>query len=359
MKERIRLGIVGCGVIGRFHADAAANDPGIHLVAVADLDGAKARELATAFDVPHVYRSGAKLVTDDKIDAVVLALVTGMRARTANAALRAGKHVLLEKPPAMNAGQIRRYMKQQGGLVVGCCSSRLSFLDGARVARDVVVRGELGAIRIVRCRGLSAVAPVNPDRSPPPWRVSHALNGGGFLVNWGVYDLDYLMYVTGWQLEPETVLAQTWPIARELAEGRVHPDSDAENHAVLFIRCRNGEVITLERGEAVTMQSDTAWQITGESASLRLRMTGPYDDPVVVKDEVDFVNGLRSIPVLEEPGDNVQHQMPVRDFCAAIREARQPRTDLPKALVIQKVLDAAYASARSGRAVRIKPEPVS
>ena len=351
--KSVKIGIVGCGIIGRLHAAAAAQDPDIDLVALADLDQARARALAEEFDVPDVYSSGRALIDRGEVDAVVLALITGQRSRVACHALRHEKHVLLEKPPALNAAQIRRYMSLQGDRVVGCCSARLSFLDGARAAREIVARGELGEIRVVRCRGISAIGPVNEGWTPPAWRVSHKLNGGGFLVNWGVYDLDYLMHVTDWQLEPETVLAQAWPIAEPYAAGRVHPASDAENHVILHIRCRNGAVIVLERGEAVAMQDENCWQVTGEHASLHLQMTGTGDAPTVILDRADPATGLTTETVLENPGVDVQHQMPIRDFAAAIREGRQPQTDLQKALRIQQILDAVYRSARSGRAVRV------
>ena len=349
----VRLGIVGCGVIGRHHITAAAADDGVDLVAVADLDESLASDAASKFDVPKTFSSGAKLIDDPEIDAVVLAVITGVRAPLAYRALRRGKHVLLEKPPAMNAGQIRRYMKLQGDRVVACCSSRYSFLDGAREARRVFESGALGEIRLVRCRGISSVAPHRADWQPPPWRVSHRLNGGGYLVNWGVYDLDYLMHVTAWALEPEIVLAQAWPIAPHLAKGRVATDSDAETHIALFIRCRNGTAIMFERGESVGMQTEDAWQITGERASLRLRMVPSGEGPVVALDTARADTGLETEVILEDPGESLEHTKPVGDFAAAIREGRPPQTDLRKALIIQKIVDAAYRSARNGRAVSL------
>ena len=354
--KKIRLGVIGCGVIGRHHLAAAAGDSGIELTAVADLDEKLAADAAEKFDVPNVCGGGATLIDRPDVDAVVLAVITGVRAPLAYRALRRGKHVLLEKPPAMNAGQLRRIMKLQGGLVVGCCSSRLSFLDGAQAARRVVQRGDLGDIRLVRCRGISPVTARREGFQPPAWRVSRRLNSGGYLVNWGVYDLDYLMHVTGWTLEPETVLAQTWPIAPALAEGRVAPGSDAETHAAIFIRCRSGAAIMFERGEAVTMQGENTWQITGERGSLRLRMVLSGEGPVVTLDTANPETGLETKVILEDPGEDIQHSMPVRDFAAAIREKRPPHTDLRKALVIQKIFDAAYRSARSGRAVRVRPD---
>ena len=349
----IRLGIIGCGVIGTHHAQSAAGDEAIELAAVADLNGDAARRVADDFQVPTVYRDAAELIADPDIDAVVLALVTGVRTPIALEALRVGKHVLLEKPPAMSAADLRQMQARQGDRVIACCSSRKSFLDGAERARGVVESGALGDLRVVWCRCIGAVSPVPEGHTPPPWRVSRKLNGGGYLVNWGVYDLDYLMHVTAWQLTPRTVLAQTWPIAPALAVGRVDPASDAENHVMALIRCQNGAVIILERGEAVAMREESAWQITGTRASLRLTMDHREGEPVVVLDEADPEQGLRTTTLLEDPGEDRQHVMPVRDFAAAIREGRPPRTDLTKAIVIQEIIDAIYRSADTAEAVDV------
>jgi predicted dehydrogenase len=351
--DNVRIGIIGCGFIGRMHAVAASNDPRVDLVALADIDPDRARALADELGVRKVYKGAGRLLANPDVDAVILALTTNVRAKLAPQVLRKGKHLLIEKPPAMNAGQIRKLIELQGDLAVGCCSARVSFLDGARKAREIVDSGALGAIRVVRCRGIDAVTAARPDWTPPPWRVSHALNGGGYLVNWGIYDLDYLMNITGWQLTPETVLAQTWPIADHLRDGRVHPDSDAENHVIVMIRCTNGAIFTLERGEAVSMQSEHTWQITGERGSLRLQMLST-NSPTVIHDQADPETGLQSTVALDDSGADVKHTMPVSDFAAAIREGRQPQTDLTKMLALQTILDAVYRSARTGQPVRVR-----
>jgi predicted dehydrogenase len=111
-----------------------------------------------------------------------------------------------------------------------------------------------------------------------------------------------------------------------------------------------------ERGEAVSMQGEDTWQITGEQGSLRLRMVPRGEGAVVTLDTANPETGLETSVVLEDPGEDVQHLMPVRDFAAAIREKRAPQTDLCKALVIQKIFDAVYRSARTGRAVRVRSD---
>ena len=353
MSDPVKLGVIGCGVIGGFHLEAAAEYDGVELAAVADVDRAKSEQRAEEFGVAKTYTNGSELLADDDIEAVVLALPTGVRTPLAFEALDCGKHVLLEKPAACCADEVRRMIELRGDRVVGVCSARYCFTDSAKAARKIVASGELGPIRVVRCRGLLGLKPIDKERIPPPWRVSHKLNGGGFLVNWGVYDLNYLLEIIDWQLKPNTVLAATWPIAPHLAAGRNDPNSDAENHVTAFILCDNGAVITFERGETMAMPEHNAWEITGERGSLRLRMLPTGDDPFVIHDTTDSQTGLSSQAVLTDPGPDVAHRMPVRDLAQAIRTRSQPMTTLEKALIIQQIVDAIYESARAGAAVKI------
>ena len=69
----------------------------------------------------------------------------------------------------------------------------------------------MGQLRVVRCRALKGAGAL-PQSPPPPWRLSRAMNGGGILVNWGCYDLNYLLGITGWAIEPRLALARTWGV---------------------------------------------------------------------------------------------------------------------------------------------------
>ena len=347
----LKLGIVGCGVIGTHHMNAVAGNADVEFFAAADLNEEALGRSAEQFGIPHTYSSAAELLDNSEVEAVVLALITSVRAPIALEALSKGKHVLIEKPPAMNVGELRRMKAIQGDRVIGCCSARFSFMDSAQRAREIIESGSIGDIRIIRCKGIQQVDPVAEGANPPPWRVSHTLNGGGYMVNWGVYDLDYLMSVTGWKLVPKTVLAQVWPIADHLAVGRVHPDSDGENHVVSMIRCEQGVVIVHERGEAVVMGSETLWQITGDKGSLQLRMV-PYGGGTALHLETfDPDQGLVSTTVLDKHGEDRTMNGPVNDFARAIREGTSPATDIDRAITLQSMLDAIYESARTGAAV--------
>jgi predicted dehydrogenase len=179
-----------------------------------------------------------------------------------------------------------------------------------------------------------------------------ALNGGGILVNWGCYDLDYLLGITGWQLKPQTVFAQTWTVPR-VFKSHIASGSDAETHYTALIRCEGDIVLSVERGEFMTMHSHADWEIIGTEGSLKLTMGDGKPESVIYN--CTTTEGGVTSTTLAEVGNapESQHSTPLSDFAAAIRENRQPSTSLEKALVVQKITDAIYASAETGSAVEI------
>lgn len=349
--KQVNLGIIGCGVIGTIHIQNAAKSKLINLIAVADQIEERRREVAEKFGIKKTYSSGEALLKDPDVEAVVLALPTGMRASLALRAFNSGKHVLLEKPAAMNAGELKQMINACGELVGACCSSRYRFLESADFTADFIAGGALGKLRVVRCRATSAAGPP-PRKTPPSWRVNKALNGGGILVNWGPYDLDYLLGITGWSIRPKLVLAQTWPIPPQF-QCHVAPGSDAEEHFAAMICCEGGTVIIFERGEQVAAQSENAWQLIGTKGSLQLKMIAEKEKKVVFNNS-STEKGVFSEVIWEGDEDSSRvHSGPVNDFARAIREKCQPKTGLEQALVIQKITDAIYASAEQGRAIEI------
>jgi len=344
------LGIVGCGVMGRHHIEMAREHPGVRVAAVADVRVALAEALAREYGVPKVYPSGEALLRDGEIQAVVLALPTCWRTPLALEALARGKDVLIEKPIAMNADEVRRLIAARGRNVVGCCSSRPLFDPSAKAVATSVASGEIGRLRLVHAR---AMMPLRAKEPPPPaWRLKRDVNGGGILMNWGCYDLDFILGVTGWVLEPRTVFAVAWGVPDVYASW-VAPGSDAETHFAALIKCAGGETIYLERAEYVPSAPADSVHLIGDRGSIHCRMVAPHQTVVIEK--ADPERGLLPETLWEGDCDGRARNMAmVRDFIEAVMERRQPQTSLERALVIQRISDAIYRSAESSMAISIE-----
>ncbi len=349
--EPLKLGIVGCGVIGTHHISEASGSHLVDLIAIEDVIEERAKSSAEKFNVPKYYTKEDDLINDEEIEAVILAMPTGVRTPIAYKVLEKGKHLIIEKPAASRSEEIEKMISLRGDRVVACCSPRMAFSGHAESAKKCVESGVLGKIRNVRVRVLQSTPP-NPNDNPPPCRQSMKLNGGGILVNWSCYDLDYLMQITSWKLKPRVVLANWWPVAEKMS-AYVAPGSDADSHYIAFILCDDDIVLTMERGEFTSATTDQAWEIIGTDGSLHLPMTRQQGKPYeVILDRFIPGKGVVSETIWKE-SDGGPTGGVLEDFVYAVRQNRKPKTTLENALVMQKITDAIYDSARSRQAIII------
>ena len=347
--EPVRLGLIGCGVIGRHHIREASESPLVRVVAIADLIEERVSEVADQYGIEKRYGEGLDLLDDPEVEAVILALPACGRFVLAMKALHNGIHLLNEKPVGMDAGQVKEMIAARGDLVAVCGQSRPRFAETAQRISAFIATGALGELRVLNCRAI--VAPSGPPTKPPPtWRLIRAENGGGILLNWGCYDLDYMLGLVGWSLQPKLVLGKTWTVP-DTYEPYIAPGSDAETHVTAMILCQGGTVIHYERSEYTAARGELMWQITGSQASLHVHLTNTKDFVVTV-DRATPDRGTVS-ETLFEPIEETQSGMrsQLDDFALAIREGRRPQTGLEEALMVQKISDAIYASSASGQPV--------
>jgi UDP-N-acetyl-2-amino-2-deoxyglucuronate dehydrogenase len=343
----LNLAVIGCGVIAQFHLRALAKLTTARAAAVCDVRAEVAQKTAAEFNVPRWTTNAAELFADPTIDAVILALPANLRTALALEAFKNGKHVLTEKPVAMNAAEVRTMLAAQGDRVGAVCSSRYHYFASARAARDFLRSGALGSLRTITCRGVNPAGP--PFKNPPAWRLRKDLNGGGIFVNWGCYDLDYLFGLLDFKLTPQFALARTWPVGADYT-AYTAPGSDAETHVTALITFAEGCVLNYERAEFSTLPPDNRWQITGERGTLTLQMLKAKTANVVLT-EPDAEKGTRTRVLWEgdESALTSEHDGVAADFVAAILEKRQPQTSLQDALLFARVADAIYASSASAK----------
>ena len=346
----LNIAIIGCGVIAQYHLRAVAKLTTARVAAVCDVRIDVAQKTAAEFNIPRWTGSASELFADPSIDAVILALPANLRTALALEAFKHGKHVLTEKPVAMNAAEVRTLIAAQNGRVGAVCSSRYQFFASARAARAFLRTGALGALRTITCRGVNPAGPP-PKNSPPAWRLRRDLNGGGIFVNWGCYDLDYLLGLLDFKLTPQSALARTWQVGAPYT-AYAAPGSDAETHVAALITFAEGCVLNYERAEFSTLPPDNRWQITGERGTLTLQMLKAKTANVVLT-EPDAEKGTRTRVIWEgdESGLLCEHEGVAADFVEAILQKREPQTSLKNALLFARIADAIYASSASSKPV--------
>lgn len=345
----IKLGVIGCGVIGRHHVKAIHAIADAEVVMVCDLRAEVAQAVQKEFSVSRWTDKVEEVLADDSIAGVVIALPTGVRAKIALQALAAGKHILLEKPVTMNMDEWQKLDAAKNGLIVACASSRNRTLESARIATEFIREGHLGKIRSISCRVITQPS-APPVKAPPVWRLNRELNGGGILMNWGCYDFDYLFGLLDLQTEPAHVLAHTWEAAPGFSQ-YVAPGSNAETHGMALITFKNGIVLQYERAEFSSIPRHAHWEITGENGTLSLVMSSADES------HVTFVSphqetGVHSRVLYKANESEVNMIINVnKNFVASIAGTEKPWTDLDRAKLTVQVTDAIYESAATGRPV--------
>lgn len=187
----LRVGIIGCGMIGRKRA-AAMTDA--RLVACADASPERAAELAATAPGAEAHADWRDLVRRPDVDAVVIATTHDALAGIALAAISAGKHVLVEKPAARSAEELDPVIasEQAAGVAVRVGFNHRLHPAFAR-AREIVDSGALGPLLYVRGRYGHGGRP-GYDRE---WRADPALSGGGELIDQGVHLIDLSRWFLG------------------------------------------------------------------------------------------------------------------------------------------------------------------
>jgi predicted dehydrogenase len=188
-----RLGIIGLGGIAQVvHLPILKQMPDVEIRAVCDLDTKKAGAIAERFQVPRFHRDVANLLERDDLDAVLVLTPTHAHMALAVAALKAGKHVLVEKPIARNAKEARRMVsaaKTANRYLMVAMNHR--FRPDALALKKLIESGELGEIYKVRAGWLKK----RGKWARPQWLKNPENSGGGVLMDLGIQMLDLCLWL--------------------------------------------------------------------------------------------------------------------------------------------------------------------
>ncbi len=341
--ETVRVGIVGFGRIGAEHAGWLSSASNARAIAVVDATPAR-RELATQRGLRAVDRLEAML-NDPAIDAVLVSSPTAMHFEHASAVLKAGKHLMVEKPMALDLHQSRllRDEAKHRRLVLSVFHNRRWDVDYLTV-RNAIASGAFGKLINIESRlgqFSSCVGPAAKEYRPN-WRNEASFGGGG-LYDWGSHFVDQL-----WRL-----MLPARPL-RVFAQLRANVWSrDCDDFARVLIDFDNG-VAGLVEINTTTTAPLPRWQIDGTQGSASSPASLTFDTRVWAD--------LKFTPAAGEP-----HTFPVASpgwtetqiwehFASAIRGEGEPAVLVDSVLTTMELLDAARESSRTGRAIEVNPQ---
>jgi UDP-N-acetyl-2-amino-2-deoxyglucuronate dehydrogenase len=357
MREKVRFGIVGCGVIHETHIHALAGVEGAELVAVYDINQERAQKAAEKFGVKRA-RTLSELI--EAVDAVTVCVPSGLHAKIGIQAARAGKHVLVEKPidVTLKAATALVTAARTAGTTLSVISQH-RFAPDIHALRDTVKSGQLGQM-------LAGDAYVKWYRTQAyydsgDWRGTKKLDGGGCLMNQGVHYVDMLQWVMG---GVASVQAQTRTVAHKI---------EVEDIANALLTFRSGAVGVLQGSTSSFPGFAERLEVHGRLGSAiiegdRLKVfeqdlaseedASPYGRGVTAQPTPN-VHGVGTETNLTAAADPKvlwieQHRLQIEDFTLAILERREPFMTGEMALEPLKVILAIYRSAqRNGATVHI------
>ena len=340
--DKIGVGIIGFGRIGAEHAGWLARARRIEAVAVAD--GTPARQDLARGRGLRVYGTVEELLEDRGVVAVLVATPTAMHFEHAMGALAAGRHVLVEKPMALDLVQSKQMVAAASdrGVVLSVFHNRRWDLDYLTV-RKALESGALGKLINVESRlgqWSSCIGPAAKEYRPN-WRNEAAFGGGG-LYDWGSHFVDQ-MWRLMWPAKPVRVFGQL--------RGNVW-SRECDDFARVCIDFDNG-VVGLVEINTTTTRPLPRWHLDGTGGSagaphsleFRLERWAELDfTPAAGGAARRFdlaTGGLTEVDIWEQ-------------FGAAVRGEGMPAVDARSALCTMALLDAARQSSREGRAVEVE-----
>ena len=345
--QTYRWGIIGCGVIAPWHADSVVASEHTNLVAVCDIDEAKGEAFADKYDARFFADYQAMLVSGE-IDVVSICTPSGLHSEMTVAAAEAGVHVLCEKPMAITVPQMDAMMEavKKAGTKLEVIFQRRTY-QTTRTVREAVQSGLLGQMTL-------GDAYLKYYRSPAyyqsaSWRATWALDGGGALMNQGVHGIDVLAWIMG---DVESVYAK--------AEAKVR-DIEVEDTCVALITFKNGAFGVIEGTTSCNPGEKTAFHFHGEKGTIIFDDAGiqtwavSEDKSVVAQNDPDKCFSRQASSATSDPTSigRAGHQAQVDDLCLAIAKDREPMIVAASARKSVELILAIYASAQSGREVRL------
>ncbi len=358
---RVRLALVGAGVIGTQHGRVVSElADRIELVAVVDLDLNRAEKLAAEHGGTAFSALGDALVATE-IDIVSVCTPTGRHAEVAIKALRAGKHVIIEKPAEINVAKTDEISaaQQQAGTQVAVISQH-RFDPSTEIAVAAISRGELGRLT-------SGIASIDWWRGQSyydsgDWRGTWDLDGGGALMNQGVHTVDLLVATMG---RPVEVFAYTGVLAHERIE--------TEDVAVGVVRFESGALGVLHATTAAYPGLSARLQVHGDQGSIIIDndvLTFVHVTPQGTEREEKMMGSTSTslnqvadyaptetatLTASSNPGamSTAAHRAQYENFLAAVAGTEPVRVDLATNRQAIGIITGAYESARTGLPVRL------
>ncbi len=354
--RKVKVGIVGCGGIANGkHLPAIQKNGNYEIVAFCDIIKERAEEAKSKYGTPdaRVYTDYNELVKEE-IEAVYVLTPNKSHSIISVAAMKAGKHVMCEKPMAKSYADAKVMLdtaKETGKLLTIGYQNR--YRQDSKYLKSACDNGDLGEVYYAKAHAVRR-------RAVPTWGVflNEEEQGGGPLIDIGTHALDLTLWMMN-NYEPESVTGSVYrKLAEQTEQGNAFGEWDpkeftVEDSAFGFIKMKNGATIHLESSWALnTLEVDEAkTSLCGTKAGadmkdgLRINRV-QYNKQTVEKPDLKS-GGVAFYSGKSEDAPDIEQQI----FYDAVANGKELVVKPEQAIVVTRILEAIYESAHTGRTV--------
>ncbi|MGI6355295.1 MAG: Gfo/Idh/MocA family protein [Lentisphaeria bacterium] len=342
MGAKVGFGIIGAGMISSFHAKAMQKSPKCYLVGVYDANPAASERMAKEYGV-RCYQKYEDLLADPEIQAVTIAVPSGLHAEVAIPAAEAGKHIMCEKPLEITLDKV-------DAIIAACDANNvlLSPVFQSRFSKPVqLVKQAMQAGRFGRMVLASAQMRWFRDTayySGSSWRGTWKLDGGGALMNQAIHTIDLLIYING---APKEVFAFSGTLTHSI---------EVEDNLCAAIKYRNGSFGTVEVSTSCAPGFPRRLEFSGSAGTVafeenkitRWEFANPLpEDETIINELFGPVNAAGGRAPMNISSDG--HAMQIDDLADAILTGRRPFLDGREGRRAIELICGIYESARAGK----------
>jgi predicted dehydrogenase len=276
MGDKVRIGVIGVGQIGKMHLRRYAQIDGAAIVAVADIDEAEAQRVAAMHGIASVYTAFRDLLARDDIEAVDVCLHNNLHMPVTVAALRAGKHVFCEKPMAgayVDAEAMYRTAQEEGRKLA--IQLNTLYAKETKAAKYLIDRGALGKVYHARSTGFRRRGRPFVDGYGSSAFVQKQIAAGGALYDMGVYHIARMLYLMG---NPEVlrISGKTYQEIEMDAARRASSGYNVEELGLGFVRLQDGMTLDIIEAWSILLDGLPGSVVVGSEGGVRLDPFGYF-----------------------------------------------------------------------------------
>ena len=352
--KKVRIGLVGAGNIANSHLEAYKKLDTVEIVAACDINESRLNETCDIFGIEKRYTSETEMLKNEELDAVDVCVWNCNHASCTIEALDAGLHVMCEKPMATSAKEAEEMIaaakRNNKLLMIGFV---MRFGDETKITQDFIDNGYLGDIYYSKATYLRR------HGSPGGWFSNKELSAGGPIIDLGVHVIDATRYAMGKPM-PLSVFASAddrlkdrkWlktDVGWKPKDAKDDDIYNVEDFAVALIKYEGGKTTLLETSYSLNGEGKTERHLFGDKGGIKIDADG-----MKIYTEI---NGYLADVTPDTSNYKYGAEMftaEMAHFADCILNGTECIAPAEDGLVVMKILDAIYESARTGHEVIIK-----